>query len=586
MRELEPESISAAASPVPERSTCFQLTPIAVGTSLVEGLSRYLNRLATEHSVSVSDFIELDVFPLPSSAAEDRRRRRRLFHASCYLMDGSESHTEPWIHALESATMQSGLRALTLLPYSRICEGSWLRRKRAWCPHCLEVWRRPHSTPYEPLVWSIKVTYRCVFHQVPLETNCQFCGRSAAPLAGMSQPGYCAWCLSWLGRPTAVCEQTPDPFELWCSDQVTALIAAMGKLPSLLADDAISQAMKSLLGSWTDVNRSSIAEYAGCTRRSISTWMEGTTRPRAESFFRLCYALNITPLSFLGYGGASLPSKLGTEDATNLVKNVLTPSISKRKRSGSPKDGRPAAVIARRASDGASLDQLRHALELAVQAEKYVSPRKIAKQLGYSSPDRVLQKFSNLCSILNARRVSEANRRLDRIRDRLRRALLEWPPPTLKSIAQELGMSNSTALRSIDPVLCQQILDHGEERKDQELNNIRALFERELVAKEFVSLKQFCRRHGLSLPLIVSKLPDLKKRYEVQYGYFMEGQRSQRERDFYRQVSTAVRSLQASGEYPSTGNVTQLSPKLRRVGWDKIQRAIEDARNSKNSFNG
>jgi transcriptional regulator with XRE-family HTH domain/AraC-like DNA-binding protein len=474
--------------------------------------------------------------------------------------------------------MQSGLRALTLLPYSRICEGSWLRRKRAWCPHCLEVWRRPHSTPYEPLVWSIKVTYRCVFHRVPLESNCQFCGRSSVPLAGMSQPGYCAWCLSWLGRPTAVCEQTPDPFELWCSDQVAALIAAMGKLPSLLASDAISQAMKSLLGSCTDASRSSIADYTGCTRRSISTWMEGTTRPRAESFFRLCYALNITPLSFLGYGGALLPSKLRTEDTTDLVKNVSTPSISKRKRSGRPKDGRPAAVIARRAPDGSNLEQLRHALEHAVLSEKYVSPRKIAKQIGYSSPDRVLQKFANLCSILNARRASEASRRLERIRDRLRRALLEWPPPTLKSIARELGMSNSTALRSIDPARCQQILDRGEERKDQELKNIRELFERELGAKELVSLKQFCRCHGLSLPLIVSELPDLKKRYEVQYIDFMATKRSQREGDFRRQVAMAVRTLQACGEYPSAGNVTRFNPKLRRAGWDRIQQAIEDAK--------
>src|ERR1700678_3655527 len=170
--------------------------------------------------------------------------------------------------------------------------------------------------------------------------------------------------------------------------------------------------------------------------------------------------------------------------------------------------------MARQAWDRSGTEQLRRALELAVQGEKYVSPRKIAKQLGYSSPDRVLQKFANLCSTLNARRESEAIERLDRIRDRLRGALLEWPP-TLKSIARELGMSNSTALRSIDPALCEQILGRGEERKHQKLTSIRALFEQEIEAKEMVSLTQFCRRHSLSLPLIVSALPDVKISYEV-----------------------------------------------------------------------
>lgn len=586
MQELEVERSYVASCRMPERSTLFQLAPIAMRTALVEGLSRYLNRLATEHSVTVSDLIELDIFPIGKSADEDRRGRRRLFNSCCYLMDGSEFHTEPWIHALESATMQIGLRALTLLPYSRICQGSWLRRKRAWCPHCFEVWRRAHSTLYEPLIWSIKVTYRCVFHGVPLESNCHYCGRSSRPLAGMSQPGYCAWCLSWLGLPTGACEQPPNPFELWCSQQVVALVAAMDKVPSPLADDAIAQAMKSILGSWTQVNRSSIAQYVGCTRRSINTWMEGTTRPRVESFLRICYALNITPLSLLGYGDEPLLSESRGKQTTGLAIGVPLSSFSIRKRSGRPRGDRRNPVMARRAWDRSDPEQLRYALELAVQSEKCASPRKIAKELGYSSPDRVLQKFKSLCSILNARRVTEANERIDRIRHRLRSTLLEWPPSTLKTIARELGMSNSTPLRSIDPALCKQILNRREEWKHQELNNTRALFEREIADEDMVSLKQFCARHSLSLPLIVSALPALKKLYKVQYANIAARQRSQREGDFRRQVAIAVRTLQARGEYPSAGRVTQLSPKLRRAGWDRIQRAIELAKDSTKSFNG
>jgi hypothetical protein len=313
---------------MPDRSTLFRLPPIGTGTALVEGLSRYLNRLATEHSLSVSDLIELDIFPLGKSADEDRRVRRRLFHASCYLMDGSQSHTEQWVQALELATMQNGMCTLTLLPYSRLCDGSWLRRKRAWCPHCLEAWGQARSTVYEPLIWSMKITYTCPFHRVSLEYICPSCRRSSTPLAGRSQPGYCAWCLGWLGSLKVDGEHSSD--------------------------------------------------------------------------------------------------------------------------------------------------------------------------LGYSSPDRILLKFSNFRIALNARRTSEAEARKTQIRDRIQCALLESPPPTLKAVARELRMSSSTALRSIEPSLCDQLLESCEKWHRDQLGLIRILIEREMDALEMVCLRKFCMRILLS----------------------------------------------------------------------------------------
>jgi TniQ len=184
---------------IPPRSLLYSISPIAKGSYLVESLSGYLNRVAIKHAVSVSDLIEMDVFPIEVAADEDKRVRRRLFHASCYLMDGSESYSRPWVDALESATMQQGLEAMTLLPYSGLCEGSWLRCKRAWCPQCLEAWREAGSQIYEPLLWSSKFAYRCPEHRAMLESKCCYCDRSWPPLGGWSHPGHCAWCFQWLG---------------------------------------------------------------------------------------------------------------------------------------------------------------------------------------------------------------------------------------------------------------------------------------------------------------------------------------------------------------------------------------------------
>ncbi len=562
---------------MPDRSTLFRLPPIATGTALVEGLSGYLNRLATEHSVSVSDLIELDVFPLGRLAIEDQRGRRRQFRASCYLMDGSESHTQPWIDALESATMQGGLHALTLLPYSRLCEGSWIRQKRAWCPHCLEAWGRRRSKIYEPLIWSIKVTYRCPFHRVTLENSCGSCGRSCTPLAGMSQPGYCAYCLSWLGRSKKHHDQMVlDSYGSWCSDQTAVLIAAMSKIPPLLTSDAIARALEKYIGSKVGICTSSIAEYTGCTRRSISTWIEGTTRPRVESFFRLCYALKITPLYLLGYRERNGVGDVYDEWAArqdDVRKSIPSPKM----RAGRP-SGQPYLPVSRLGSrDSSGLRQLRQALELAMEMTTYVSPRKIAQQLGYSSPDRILRKFPNLCAALNARRKREAGARQSHIRSRLERAVLEWPPPTLKSIARELCKSSSTALRTIEPVLCEQILEKHEEWKREQLKEFRSLIEREIEVVEMVSLRRFCNRAGISLSLVTSEFPGLKRRYVEQYRIYRDAQRSQHDEDFRREVKVAVTNLCERGEYPSVGSVLLLNPSFHRAGWDKVQQAIQAA---------
>lgn len=559
----------------PRRSTLYCLPPIGIGTPLVEGLSRYLNRLATAHSLSVSDLIELDIFPLGKTNDEDRRGRRRLFHASCYLMDGSELHTEAWVRALESATMQSDLHTLTLLPYIRLCDGSWLRRKRVWCSYCLDEWRRTCSKIYEPLIWSIRVAYRCPFHRIFLESDCPCCGRSSAPLAGISQPGYCAWCLGWLGKSKGTNEPASDPYELWCSHQAAALVEAMGNGPSFLPSDAIAQAMRKLFGSTTEASRYSIAEHTGCTRRSINTWIEGSTRPRIESFLRLCHALNITPLKFLGYDNE--PGLSESKPKEESSSDVLVQIRSPKRRTGRPRGNQCNPVNTSGARDLLGYEQLRYALELALQCEMYVSPRKIARQLGYSSPDRVLRKLPNLCAALNARRASEAKARGSRIRDRLERALLEWLPPKLKSIAKEFHMSSSTALRSLEAGLCEKILQRGEDQKNEELKGIRLLIEKEFKAKEMVPLKKLCSRLDISLSLVLTQLPDLKRRYEQQYLRFKGAQRSMRYENCQREVKKAVVALLERGDYPSAGRVLLLNPSLKHAGWHRIQRAIQAA---------
>ncbi len=141
-------------------------------------------------------------------------------------------------------------------------------------------------------------------------------------------------------------------------------------------------------------------------------------------------------------------------------------------------------------------------------------------------------------------------------------------------------MSSSTALRSIEPSLCEQILEHRDQWKREELEGIRSLIERGIENKQMVSLKQFCRLHDLSLSLVISQLPELKRSYEQRYSSFRSGQRSQQYESLQREVNKAVSMLLERGDYPSAGSVILLKPTLSRAGWDLIQRAIQVAQES------
>jgi transcriptional regulator with XRE-family HTH domain len=567
-----PESSAGEFHPVPPRSLLYPLQPIAMGTPFVEAITFYLNRLAGEHMLSAADLIELDVFPISVSATEDRRTRRRSFLAGFHLLDGSESHTEIWVRGLELATTLDGLAALTLLPYTKVCDGPWVRKSRAWCPYCLEIWKQSLSDVYEPLLWSIKVSHCCPVHQTPLEDHCPHCGRHWAQLAARSKPGHCAWCQRWLGKSlSAVNAPVADPYEIWCSNEAASLVGAMPTAPDILPEDTVARGLQSLFGARAALNLSSIADFSGCTRRSIGMWLEGVTRPRLESLFRLCYAFNITPVQLMG-----LRQQAGEPRQEVTKPCIVAGSFSIRRRdraSGKQRGsgGQPRALA------HASLDELRVALERAVDAGQYVSPRKLAKELGYSSPDRALRKFADLCTALKTFKEQATKARQNEIRTKLKNALSRRPVPTLDEIAGDLGMSSSSNLRSQEPALCGKVLDARETGKAADLKRIQILLESAGKVGKVLPLRQLCSQAGIPFSVVVTHLPEEKSRYEDRYQAWRLKQRDIQEEKFRRNVERAVSAIRRSGEFPSVGRVVEFNPGVRAAGWNKIAQAIQRA---------
>jgi hypothetical protein len=230
-----------------------------------------------------------------------------------------------------------------------------------------------------------------------------------------------------------------------------------------------------------------------------------------------------------------------------------------------------------RALTPATLDELRVVLERAVDTGRYVSPRKLAKKLGYSSPDRALRKFPGLCNVLKTFKNQATTARQNALRIKLKHSLTRQPVPTLDEIARELGRSSSSWVRSLEPALCDQVLEAREKQKKDDLKRTKILLESAGKVGRVLPLKQFCSQAGIPLSVVVTHLPEQKSRYEARYQTWRVKQRAIREEKFRRDVERAVSTIRRSGEFPSVGRVVDSNPGLRSAGWDKIAHTIQKA---------
>jgi hypothetical protein len=216
-------------------------------------------------------------------------------------------------------------------------------------------------------------------------------------------------------------------------------------------------------------------------------------------------------------------------------------------------------------------------LEQAVHSGLLVSPRKLGIAAGYTSPDRVLRRFSDLTGVLKERLRANQDGRRGIIRTKLREALILIPPPTLDEIAMSLKMSNSSRLRLCEPWLCEKLLAKRLQWQRAQRDNAGAIVSAALQGQELISLRKLCKRRGISLKSFISRFPGLKLEYQTRYQLQISRKRVEQNLKFQSDVARAVRSIVSRGEYPSAGRVLAENSMLRSRGWDQIQRAIRMA---------
>lgn len=176
--------------------------PMAMGTSDIEALDSYLDRLAAVHGVAPFTFCRLlDSWWERTKPEGSSSLGRYIAHVpKC----GYGRDIAQLVEVLEKGTGFQGLASMTLMAFSEVSgryAGDIVRHVHHWCPACMEEWKRSGTPAHEKLLWRLKPISRCHIHRLQLENRCPHC--SAAQARKNDRPWFrCSNCFDELCSDT------------------------------------------------------------------------------------------------------------------------------------------------------------------------------------------------------------------------------------------------------------------------------------------------------------------------------------------------------------------------------------------------
>ncbi|PIE95583.1 hypothetical protein CO726_09785 [Bacillus fungorum] len=185
-----------------QRSLLYGLEPLERGNVQVECLSSYICRLACAHNISVGALFTEYIYPRMQSYSYFKKN---INHQK--LLDGSTVNhigtiAQNLIDIIESLTDIKRLDEISLLNWNGILNkrSAIINSKKRWCPNCISEWALNHKPIYEPLLWHLKELKICSIHKMPLQDECDECGRTSPYFTAKIKLGFCSYCNAFLGQ--------------------------------------------------------------------------------------------------------------------------------------------------------------------------------------------------------------------------------------------------------------------------------------------------------------------------------------------------------------------------------------------------
>jgi transcriptional regulator with XRE-family HTH domain len=388
------DALNLCQPSIPPRSVLYQLTPIGIGTSGVESLTSYINRLAAAHCLTPGNLIVKIIAPQINSGFARKitsRGLNTLFDLSHALNATGEIATN-FIQALEALTLRNDLHYLTLLSWSDVLLSRELvRTHKTWCPQCYQDWHISGDETYDPLLWSIAPVKICQIHQVALQDTCPHCHQNKLPLlTWKSHNAYCSRCAQLLASEKFTLEKNIlnanfSKQNRWNISVVSNIGDLVGHIPCQ-PQPSKSQVYPRILmavNKATEGNISSFAKLLNLPKNTVWGWCREKSFPPINSLLKIVDLLNISLIEFL-------LNDIDTLDS-NIIKLTEAPKIPKSKRRSSQQFNYLLVQTI--------------LIETLNKSEDLVpSIREISMKLGYD-PRTLLRHFPDLCQKIVAKRT-------------------------------------------------------------------------------------------------------------------------------------------------------------------------------------
>ena len=548
---------------LPIRSRLHSIEPIGVGTPFVESLTGYMIRLAAAHAVRVSDLIEYEL-----------RTSIPYFHSAAKIpnaINGVNENARNWVSALERFTLRDNLQLLTLLPFASLLKTPFLiRRERAWCPRCYESRRAQGQDVYEQLLWSLQPVEVCPLHNTPLGRHAPHVIEDCDRLRAVSRPGLCSRCHQWLGFPQPPMQEARQTdYQAWVAQQFGQLLE-IAPHAQPVGKENLQKILVGYVDSFSEGNRSAIAETAGCRRTSFRSWYNGASVARVDLLLRMCHELRV-PLTSLVTGTIAIEPEaaaraevatqarrrhgLFPQRNTDQIRAALllasderpAPSISEvARRLGytTPNrlyvaDSNLCKLIVRnfnksgrshwwRRRGAKFLDDsvIRKALEESLVLEMPVPVNRSAKSLGFETESPLTARFPDLCLAIKAKRTNVQAARRIKVASALKAALSEDPPPTVEQVASRLGYANENTTRIWAPRLCARLIARRRVFAEQSKQALKDRLKGMLKENPPPSLRDVHARLGITKAISYGNFPEIHCAITARHQEFTRQERT------------------------------------------------------------
>ena len=274
---------------------------------MVEHLDSYLSRYANKYWVKKSVLINKEVIRFADNGLYHKKLPNTFIHnysRDIYdIVTGSSYKSGFIVRALENINMSRNLSSMTLeRTFEQISDEYMLRSSKAWCPECLDEWKKAGKTIYEPLQWLIKNVDICSQHKIRLVTTCPSCGNGVLFADAPLLPGNCTYCGSWLGQTSgrkARAVKVKRLNYLTRSEVVGQIIVENGKVVRKKEDRHVREAYKELIDCFYCGDVVRFARETNMHRmRAVSSYV-GKSKLTLDEIVEICRQHHLDPNMFL-----------------------------------------------------------------------------------------------------------------------------------------------------------------------------------------------------------------------------------------------------------------------------------------------